>query len=138
LHETLDKAEQFFERACLRILAASKETRDFHLSPIQACNAYHNLGNAQQAVGDDTRALGAHQQELQIARGANDKLLECRALHCIGRVKLVMGIDSRAKHSAHLQRAIEMHNLAEQGVAKGGIGCSLRLVNSSDSLEAHD
>jgi len=39
LHETLDKAEQFFERACLQVLAASEETRDFYLSPIQACNA---------------------------------------------------------------------------------------------------
>jgi len=89
-------------------------------------------------VGDDTRALGAHQQELQNARGANDKLLECRALHCIGRIKMATGIDGRAEHSAHLQRAIEMHNLAEQGVAWGWIGCSLQLVNSLEALEAHD
>lgn len=89
-------------------------------------------------MGDDTRALGDHQQELQNARGANDKLLECRALHCIRRIKTAIRIDGRAEHSTHLQRAIEMHNLAEQGVAWGGISGSLQLVNSLEVLEAYD
>ena len=108
--------------------AAMALARDLRLAHPAAAGAIHSmLGNAYDSLGDFSRAIEYHTQDLAIAREVGDRAGEGSAYGNLGSAYKSLGDFSRAieYHTQHLAIAREVGDRAGEGRAYGNLGVAL-------------
>ncbi|CAH3165995.1 unnamed protein product, partial [Pocillopora meandrina] len=118
-------------------LKIAKEVGDKHGEG----NAYGNLGNAYDRLGDFKKAIEYHNLDLKIAKEVGDKHGEGNVYGNLGNAYLSLGDFKKAieYHNLHLKIAKEVGDKHGEGVAYGNLGNAyLSLGDLKKAIEYHN